>query len=68
MQVCIHEDLVFDYVNMPPLNMRLVLLTKDHRYEIGPWKGEAPGFNKNLLGWHGLGARDLEIERLQVFK
>lgn len=68
MQVHIHEGLVFDYVNMPPLNHRLILLTKDNRIEYGPWRGAAPGFNKTYKGWHGLPARDLEIERQQVYK
>lgn len=63
MQIHVHPGLVFDYVNPPPLNQRLILLTKDHRYEFGPWKGEAPGLNKTYLGWHGMPDRDKETER-----
>lgn len=63
MQIHVHAGLVFDYVNPPPLNQRLTLLTKDNRIEFGAWRGEPPGRNKTLKAWCGCPARDMAIER-----
>lgn len=68
MQVFTVPGTVFNYVDMPPLNQRLLLLTKDNRIEVGPWKGAAPGFNKSFKAWYGLPERDKEIERQLGFQ
>lgn len=63
MLVHVNKDCVFDYVNMPPLNHKLLLLTKDNVMVVGAWKGEAPGYNKSYKGWCGLPSRNKEIEK-----
>lgn len=68
MQICIHQGNVFEYVKMPPLNQRLILLTHDNRYEFAAWKGAPPGLNKTYKAWHGAPARHAEIERQLGFK
>lgn len=68
MQILTIPGLKFNYVDMPPLNHRLMLLTKDNRLEFGPWKGEAPGFNKSLKAWSGVPERCMETERQLGFK
>lgn len=68
MQIHTHDGNLFEYVKMPPLNQRLILLTKDNRIEFGAWRGDAPGFNKTYKAWHGAPARDAEIERQLGFR
>lgn len=63
MQVHVNKAVTFDYVNMPPLNHKLLLLTKDNIMVVGAWKGEPPGSNKTYKGWAGLPSRNREIER-----
>jgi len=60
----VHTDLasVWEYLQQPPKNVRLLLLTKDNRTEVGPWKGEPLGSNRTYKAWCGLPARDDEIE------
>jgi hypothetical protein len=59
----VNKDFVFEYVKQPPLNMMLILLTKDNKPVFGPWKGEPLGQNKTYKAWTGLPDRDQDLER-----
>lgn len=63
MQVHVNKDCRFNYVDMPPLNHKLLLLTKDNIMVVGAWKGPKPGENKTYKGWAGLPDRDKALER-----
>lgn len=63
MQIHVNKDCVFDYVNPPPLNHKLLLLTKDNVMVVGAWKGGPPGDNKTYKAWCGLPDRDKVAER-----
>lgn len=56
------ETEAFNYTAPAPLNQRLVLVTKDGRYEIGAWKGPKPGENRTYLGWAPVPVRIPELE------
>lgn len=62
MQVLVNKGMVFDYINMPPLNHKLLMLTTDNIMVVGAWKGPAPELNKHYKGWCGLPARDKALE------
>lgn len=47
----------------PPLNTKLMLLTKDNQVVTGPWKGAPLGENKTYKAWSGLLKRDKALER-----
>jgi hypothetical protein len=57
------NDSRFEYIKPAPLNQRLVLLERDGKISIGPWKGPHVGANDRLIGWHPLPARDPGLER-----
>lgn len=63
MQVFVAKGFVFEYVKMPPLNHKLLLLTKDNVMVVGAWKGGPPGENKSYKGWCGCPDRDKALER-----
>lgn len=62
MQVFVNKGTKFNYVDMPPLNHKLLLLTKDNVMVVGCWKGPVPGENKTFKAWSGLPDRDKELE------
>lgn len=47
----------------PPLNTKIVLLTKDNQQITGVWKGAPLGQNKTYKAWSGLLRRDKDLER-----
>lgn len=63
MRVHVNPDHHFEYVEKPPLNKKLLLLTKDNVLVVGPWKGEPIGSNRTYKAWAGLPDRDKELER-----
>lgn len=68
MRICLAKGAVWDYSSLPPLNEKLLLLTKDNQVLVGAWRGGPPGENKTYKAWYGLPARCAETERLAVFK
>lgn len=68
MQICVAKDLVFEYIKMPPLNHKLLLLTKGNVMVVGAWHGGPPGDNKQYKGWAGLPDRDKALERELGFR
>ncbi len=62
MQILTTEALIFEYIKQPPLNHKLLLLTKDNVLVLGPWKGEPIGDNRTYKGWAPLPKRDKELE------
>lgn len=63
MRVHVNPNCIFEYVKMPPLNEKLLLLTKDNVMVVGAWKGGPPGENKTYKGYCGLPDRDKDLER-----
>lgn len=63
MRVHVNKACPWDYVNPPPLNTKLLLLTKDNQCVVGPWKGDPIGSNKTYKAWQGCPDRDQELER-----
>ena len=49
--------------DQPPLNTKIMLLTKDNQLVIGVWKGAPLGENKTYKAWSGLPRRDKDLER-----
>lgn len=62
MKICVNKECVWDYSNPPPLNTKILLLTKDNQTLVGPWKGEPIGLNKTFKAWKGLPDRDKTVE------
>jgi hypothetical protein len=54
------------YLNteQPPLNTKLLLLTKDNMLVTGAWKGGPLSENKTYKAWSGLPDRNKELEKL----
>jgi len=63
MKVHVNKASTWDYLNPPPLNTKLLLLTKDNQCVVGAWKGEAIGYNRTYKAWQGLPDRDQARER-----
>lgn len=63
MRIHVNQDCQWNYTQPPPLNAKLLLLTKDNQCVIGPWKGEPLGSNKTYKAWQGLPNRDQDLER-----
>ncbi len=63
MKICVDKSNVWEYIKQPPLNERLLLLTKDNRMVDGPWKGEPLGQNKTYKAWKGCPDRNKDLER-----
>lgn len=62
MKVCVNKDWPFEYIKKPPLNQKLLLLTKDNVLVVGVWKGEPLGQNKTYKAWAGCPDRNKELE------
>lgn len=62
MQVFSEEVPHYRYTEQPPLNVRLLLLTKDNVMVQGPWKGDPLGQNKTYKAWSGFPKRDKVVE------
>jgi hypothetical protein len=58
-----NKDHAFNYLAAAPLNQRLILLRKDDKIEVGPWKGEHLPDNKTYKAWAELPAQDLALEK-----
>jgi len=63
MKTCENVEVPMEYVKPAPLNQRLILLTKDNRYEVGPWKGAPMPDNKTYKAWAAVPARDVQLEK-----
>lgn len=47
----------------PPLNHKLLLLTKDNVLVVGAWKGLPLGENKTYKAWASLPKRNKDLEK-----
>lgn len=63
MRICVNKDSVWEYVKQPPLNEKILLLTKDNQTLVATWKGAPLGENKTFKAWLGLPDRDKDLER-----
>lgn len=63
MRIHVNPDSVWEYNKQPPLNTKILMLTKDNQCVVGVWKGEPIGSNKTYKGWSGLPDRDKDLEQ-----
>lgn len=63
MRICVNKDSVWEYVKQPPLNEKILVLTKDNQTLVSVWKGEPLGSNKTFKAWLGLPDRLKDLER-----
>lgn len=62
MQIFAEDKPHFRYTEAPPLNHKLLLLTKDNVLVVGAWKGGPIGENRTYKAWSGLPKRNKELE------
>lgn len=62
MRIHVNKACKWEYIEQPPLNTKIALLTKDNQCVIGPWKGDPLPHNKTYKAWQGLYDRDKDLE------
>jgi len=63
MKIFVNKNCPWEYVQQPPLNTKIQLLTKDNQCVIGTFKGEPLPHNRTYKAWQGLPDRDQGMER-----
>lgn len=68
MKTLTNEESKWEYNKQPPLNTKILLLTKDNQCLVGPWRGGPIGDNKTYKAWLGLPSRDKLTETVLGYR
>jgi hypothetical protein len=63
MKTYVNKNCPWEYFEQPPLNTKILLLTKDNQCVVGVFKGEPLPDNRTYKAWQGLPDRCQAFER-----